>query len=640
MKCMIEIIYNDTGKNGGRVIVKPPKNIRQIGSPRGRHKIYMEDYVCTFLHSAIFESGVQKRAAVLLGKSEVAQDIRYTFISSAILCEDVILRDQGILFDESSWEYIYKEIKEYFDGQDIVGWFLGMSGFPPELSPTIEAAHRKYFTGRDKILFLLDPSEGEDVFYAYEQGILQKKEGYYIYYEKNVPMQEYMVNARERQWESKTQAKLYPAVLVEEGMSNDGFGREAPLLEKAEMAELRGSGADAGQFRTEEEREFLQSDAGEVLTQEEHAKEEPFFAEAEKEASSEAQDDFFRQQEAGEEKRSADQAIQNYRHMLSERKAAPPQKRMNLLLYTAASAAMVVLCVIGITAINNYDKMRQVEEVLSVMSGEAGAKESGKEKKSGPMIESVPGEVTPKPDEAGNTGDTSGQSGTPAEGAEAGSTDPAGTEAGADAAGTPSGTEQSGTSSGTEAAGASSGTERSGASSGAEAAGAPSEMEQSGAPSGTDAAGAEAGSADATGAQAGTEQSGMSGTNAAGTEANAPAPTEGQNGSSPEAAGEEKAVQPQTDAAGSGQEGASGDGSETDGTTQSTDEGGQGSGESQETSAKVYLDQGYYIVQPGDKLELICRKIYNTTAMMEKLCEANQIEDTDKIFAGQKLILP
>lgn len=100
MKCMIEIIYNDTGKNGGRVIVKPPKNIRQIGSPRGRHKIYMEDYVCTFLHSAIFESGVQKRAAVLLGKSEVAQDIRYTFISSAILCEDVILRDQGILFDE------------------------------------------------------------------------------------------------------------------------------------------------------------------------------------------------------------------------------------------------------------------------------------------------------------------------------------------------------------------------------------------------------------------------------------------------------------------------------------------------------------------------------------------------------------
>lgn len=99
-------------------------------------------------------------------------------------------------------------------------------------------------------------------------------------------------------------------------------------------------------------------------------------------------------------------------------------------------------------------------------------------------------------------------------------------------------------------------------------------------------------------------------------------------------------MQPQTDAAGSGQEGASGDGSETDGTTQSTDEGGQGSGESQETSAKVYLDQGYYIVQPGDKLELICRKIYNTTAMMEKLCEANQIEDTDKIFAGQKLILP
>ena len=58
------------------------------------------------------------------------------------------------------------------------------------------------------------------------------------------------------------------------------------------------------------------------------------------------------------------------------------------------------------------------------------------------------------------------------------------------------------------------------------------------------------------------------------------------------------------------------------------------------TLAKTYLDQGYYIVQPGDKLELICKKIYQTTSMMDKLCEANQIDNVDKIYAGQKLILP
>ena len=58
------------------------------------------------------------------------------------------------------------------------------------------------------------------------------------------------------------------------------------------------------------------------------------------------------------------------------------------------------------------------------------------------------------------------------------------------------------------------------------------------------------------------------------------------------------------------------------------------------TEAQTYLSQGYYIVQKGDSLVGICKKIYQTTAMMDKLCEVNGIEDADAIYAGQKLILP
>lgn len=58
------------------------------------------------------------------------------------------------------------------------------------------------------------------------------------------------------------------------------------------------------------------------------------------------------------------------------------------------------------------------------------------------------------------------------------------------------------------------------------------------------------------------------------------------------------------------------------------------------TEAQVYLNQGYYIVQQGDSLVGICKKIYQTTAMMDKLCEVNGIENADAIYAGQKLILP
>ncbi|MGN0352945.1 MAG: LysM peptidoglycan-binding domain-containing protein [Roseburia sp.] len=58
------------------------------------------------------------------------------------------------------------------------------------------------------------------------------------------------------------------------------------------------------------------------------------------------------------------------------------------------------------------------------------------------------------------------------------------------------------------------------------------------------------------------------------------------------------------------------------------------------TEAQTYLNQGYYIVQKGDNLEGICLKIYQTTAMMDKICEANGIEDSDAIYEGQYLTLP
>lgn len=58
------------------------------------------------------------------------------------------------------------------------------------------------------------------------------------------------------------------------------------------------------------------------------------------------------------------------------------------------------------------------------------------------------------------------------------------------------------------------------------------------------------------------------------------------------------------------------------------------------TQVNTYLTQGYYIVQAGDSLAGICRKIYNTTAMMDELCEVNEIEDPDAIYAGQHLVLP
>lgn len=491
VRSMIEIIYNESKKGGSSVVVKPPKNIRQIGSPKGRHKIYVEDYVYTFLHSSAFEGISQKRAAVLLGKSEVSQDIRYTFISGAVSCEDFVFQEDGILFDESCWEYIYKEIKQYFDQLEIVGWFLGLTGFPLELTPAVEAAHRKYFAGRDKVLFLSEPAEGEDVFFAYEQGSLQKKEGYYIYYEKNLSMQEYMIctreNAREREGgiESSISEKSGETIFWEQ---TENIIRE----EVKEDAELTEQSAETAE-RSEEPVEQVVEASGQFSEEYQNS--------------------------------PAEQALRRYRNALQERQGMPSPRKMNGLLYIAASAAMVILCVIGITTMNNYEKMKQVEQALAVITRSSGQEEEKEDvQAAGVIVESVPGEVSPEQ---------------PAE--------------------EPSGEEQQ------------------------------SGVEQ----------------------QSGEEQ-----------------PTEEQENQTTEnQAAESQATENQ--AAGGQQEE-----QQSPETTEAVAQ------EDAQAAALTYLEQGYYIVQPGDKLELICKNIYQTTAMMDKLCEANQIEDVDKIYAGQKLVLP
>ena len=47
-----------------------PKNIRQIGSPAGHTKVYIEDYVITFLNSLSMDKNTYVRGAILFGEKK------------------------------------------------------------------------------------------------------------------------------------------------------------------------------------------------------------------------------------------------------------------------------------------------------------------------------------------------------------------------------------------------------------------------------------------------------------------------------------------------------------------------------------------------------------------------------------------
>jgi LysM repeat protein len=198
---MIETIYsNDNGEanraNKVQSSFKMPKNIRQVGKSNATKKIYVEDYVMTYIKQLSGEDYSGLKVAVLVGQYVKADNCRNIFISGAIEVEAIDTSNE-INFSNDIWTAIYDNIKKYFVDTEIVGWFLGGPGYLFDDEDKILKAHIDNFAGQDKTLLTYDNLEKEEAFFVYENSRLTKQEGYYIYYEKNEEMQTYMIDHKE-----------------------------------------------------------------------------------------------------------------------------------------------------------------------------------------------------------------------------------------------------------------------------------------------------------------------------------------------------------------------------------------------------------------------------------------------------------
>ncbi len=200
---MIETIYsNENGEgnpgNKTQASFKLPKNVRQIGKSNTNKKIYVEDYVMTYVKQLAGGDYSSCRAAVLVGQCIRLDNCRNIFISGAVEISDFDVAEE-INFSNDTWTKIYEEIKKFFVETEIVGWYIGGPGYLLEDTEKITKAHINNFAGQDKIFFAFDSLEREEAFYSYENNRLTRVEGYYIYYEKNEEMQTYMIEHKEPQ---------------------------------------------------------------------------------------------------------------------------------------------------------------------------------------------------------------------------------------------------------------------------------------------------------------------------------------------------------------------------------------------------------------------------------------------------------
>ena len=203
---MIEIVYEKEKQKseGNESFFRIPNNIRQIGEVGGTQKIYIEDYAYTYLCRISSENLTRGMGAILLGQANWKDGVSYLFIKSAVALPDMEVSEEHLEFTQEIWNHVYEKNKEYFPDQEVVGWFLSIPGCSMELHQVICQTHLDHFGGSDKILFVMEPLEKEEAFYRYEDGRMSRQTGFYVYYEKNEPMHNFLI-AQNQKLEKKSE---------------------------------------------------------------------------------------------------------------------------------------------------------------------------------------------------------------------------------------------------------------------------------------------------------------------------------------------------------------------------------------------------------------------------------------------------
>lgn len=173
-----------------------PKNVRQIGEAKENRKVYMEDFVVTYLGKLAKPNQAYARGAILFGNLYQTEEGPAVFISGAMEAQNLELDMDETIFNDEIWRELLRNGDKYFKGQRVMGWFLSRMGFSVEMNQKIINTHLKNFPGDHKILYMIDALEKEDAIYICENRQMIRQKGYYIYYEKNSAMQEYMLSRK------------------------------------------------------------------------------------------------------------------------------------------------------------------------------------------------------------------------------------------------------------------------------------------------------------------------------------------------------------------------------------------------------------------------------------------------------------
>ena len=248
-----------------------PKNVRQIGNVSDSSKIYVEDYVDTFFNQLCEKAEAGMQGAFLVGETVHEDDQDYIYVYGAIGMQQLEMKGKDFVINDEVWKTACETCKEFFGDAAILGWFVTGEDMPKEITHNIKKIHQKYFPREKSVFVTKSVRDKEEKFYIYKFREMLECGGHYIYYEKNVEMQNYMIASRKKNG-------LTPSEIIE------------------------------------------------------------------------------------------DRVTKNFRSMIQEKMDKNEQKSHSRLVYAMSTFLVLVILIIGVTMINNYDRIKNVQNSLNEIS--------------------------------------------------------------------------------------------------------------------------------------------------------------------------------------------------------------------------------------------------------------------------------
>ena len=172
-----------------------PKNVKQIGEPSRERKIYVEDYVITYINRIFMGNRETEKVLLLFGGEAVEKGCNYIYVRGACQVKPEGSEKKGKYFSGEDFQNAMEEGRKFFKNLPLIGWALIRKGQPMSLDERMRNTWEAYMS-RIPIFLLGDAEEKEEIFYWKYDGRIKVQPGYYVFYEKNRAMQEYMIEKK------------------------------------------------------------------------------------------------------------------------------------------------------------------------------------------------------------------------------------------------------------------------------------------------------------------------------------------------------------------------------------------------------------------------------------------------------------